>query len=203
MGFAGLRTPLSPHNNRGSGCGDRAGNGAAFGRSWQRRPRRTQGHSVLLPDTTLTACWRCSAKCSKPSTGLNPRCRSTVSSAYCAGRRAPVAHCVRSSAPDPRGRLRRARSVACTPVFARQCEQALWSGFCSGQAGDGIDRLEVLLAAHDTPAGQAADLGQAGPARRQVLGYAGGGLQPAGLDPAVALIECLGLLEVRRRRPFR
>jgi DDE superfamily endonuclease len=38
-----------------------------------------QGHSVLRPDTTSTACWRCSAKCSKPSTGLNPSRLSTVS----------------------------------------------------------------------------------------------------------------------------
>jgi hypothetical protein len=89
------------------------------------------------------------------------------------------------------------------PVFTRQCEQAFWSGFCSGQTGDGIDRLDALFAAHDTLAGHAADLGHAGPTRCQVVGDAGGGLQPAGLDPATAFIECLGLLEVRRRRPFR
>jgi hypothetical protein len=38
-------------------------------------------------------------------------------------------------------------------------EQAFWSGLVSSQTGDGIDRLDALFAAHDTLAGQAADLG--------------------------------------------
>ena len=33
----------------------------------------SQGHSVLLPLTVSMAAWRCSARCSKPSTGLKPR----------------------------------------------------------------------------------------------------------------------------------
>jgi hypothetical protein len=50
-----------------------------------------QGHSVLRPEMTSMACWWCSAKCSRPSTGLNPGRRSIVS-VCCAKRRAPVAH---------------------------------------------------------------------------------------------------------------
>ena len=42
------------------------------------RPGR-HGHSVLRPNIALMACWRCSAKCSRPSTGLKPSRRSIVS----------------------------------------------------------------------------------------------------------------------------
>ena len=38
-----------------------------------------QGHSVLFPLTASIAAWRCSAKCSIPSTGLKPRRRRSVS----------------------------------------------------------------------------------------------------------------------------
>ena len=69
--------------------------------------------------------------------------------------------------------------------------------------GDGVDRLDGFLAADDALAGQPTDLGQAAPCRRQVIGDAGGRFQAAGLDPAVTLLDRLGLLEVRRRRPFR
>ena len=41
--------------------------------------RSSQGHSVLLPLTASMAAWRCSAKCSIPSTGLKPRRRRSVS----------------------------------------------------------------------------------------------------------------------------
>src|SRR4051794_35836706 len=40
--------------------------------------QRYQGHSVLLPLTVSMAAWRCSAKCSKPSTGLKPSRRRSV-----------------------------------------------------------------------------------------------------------------------------
>jgi len=91
------------------------------------------------------------------------------------------------------------QTVLDTPMLARQVQQTCGVGLVGAQAGDGIDRLVGCLAANDALAGQAAHLGEAAPGRRQVCGDAGGDLQAAGLDPAMAFLDCLGLCQVRRR----
>lgn len=95
------------------------------------------------------------------------------------------------------------QAVFDAPMFTRQGEQACGVGFICSQTGDGVDGFGGFFVTHDALARQAADLGQTTPGWCQVFGDTGGDLQETGLDPAVAFLDCLGLCEVRRRRPFR
>jgi hypothetical protein len=69
--------------------------------------RLDQGHSVLRSNITSTACWRCSAKCSRPSAGLKPSRRNIVRAVLRKAASA-CARCRRCCA-DPGDRLARLR----------------------------------------------------------------------------------------------
>jgi hypothetical protein len=95
------------------------------------------------------------------------------------------------------------QAVFDAPMATRESQQTRGVVSVGAEAGDGIDGFRAGLAAHDALARQAADLGDAAPGWGQMLGKAGGDLEAAGLDPAVAFLDGLGPAEVRRRRPFR
>jgi len=90
------------------------------------------------------------------------------------------------------------QAVLDAPMVARQGQQLVGACFCGGQAGDGVGRLGAFHAAHAAAAGDTADLRQPGPGRGEVGRHAAGGLQGAGLDPAMVLAGRLRPSEVRR-----
>ena len=93
------------------------------------------------------------------------------------------------------------QAVLDTPMVARQLQQASGVGCGTGQAGDGIDGLGALLAADGAAAFEAADLPQSRPGGEMSV-EARRALQAPDLDAAVALVDRLDAVEVRRRRPL-
>jgi hypothetical protein len=95
------------------------------------------------------------------------------------------------------------KTVFDTPVRARQSQQLFSTRPLRGETGDRVDCLDGFLATYDALARNAADLRHAGPERVQIFSQRRSRLQPSGLDPAVALLNRFGRLEVSRRGPCR
>jgi len=93
------------------------------------------------------------------------------------------------------------QAVLDAPVVARQLQQAGGVGLVTRQAGDGIDGLDALLVADRAAAFEAADLPQSRPGGEMAV-EARRALQAPNLDATMALVDRLGAVEVRRRRPL-
>jgi hypothetical protein len=91
------------------------------------------------------------------------------------------------------------QAVLDPPLAAREGQQPGGIGLVGRQAGDRVDRLDAFDAAHQTAAGDAADLRPAWPGGGEVSRQAAGRLQRAGLDPAMLLADCPRTGKVRRR----
>ncbi len=93
------------------------------------------------------------------------------------------------------------KTVFDAPVRARQSQQLFSTRPLRGETGDRVDCLNGFLAAYDA-------LANGRPAQRRTIAGsdippATSRLQPPGLDPAVALFNRFGRLEVSRRGPYR
>lgn len=93
-------------------------------------------------------------------------------------------------------------AVLDAPVGARQLEKPFGPGLVARQAGDGVDDLDAFLGPDGTAPGDAADLGDTGPAV-EIFGQAGAAFQATDFQAAVALAGGFVAVEVRRWRPCR